>query len=398
MPASDDAGSTPGVAKIGDIAAAAGIRRVHMLAWRDLADVEAGGSEVHATQVARLWAQAGIEVTLRTSYAQGHPPRVRRDGYQVIRRAGRYLVFPRAIGSEILGRHGPKDALVEIWNGMPFFSPVWYHGPKVVLLHHVHAEMWKMVLGDDAPWAATMGDLLERRVAPFAYRRTRIVTLSDSSKRDILDQLGFRPDLVDVVPPGIDPRFSPGGERTPHPSVTAVGRLVPVKRYDHLLRAMAMARAQRPDLTLTIVGEGYEREKLDELAVELDATDWVTFAGHVSDADLVELYRRSWVVASASAREGWGMSLTEAAACGTPVVATRTVGHLDAAIDGETGLLTDPDDTSDFAAAIMKVIDDDDLRARLSAGALRHAGRFTWEATATGIIRALADEAERRRR
>src|SRR5256885_1084619 len=111
--------------KIGDLAAGAGIRRIHLLSWRDLDDVEAGGSEVHAATVARFWAEAGLEVTLRTSFAQGQAPVVTRDGYRVIRRAGRYLVFPRAVGSELVGRHGPRDALVEVWNGMPFFSPVW---------------------------------------------------------------------------------------------------------------------------------------------------------------------------------------------------------------------------------------------------------------------------------
>ena len=132
--------------KLGDIAAAAGLRRIHMLAWRDLDDVEAGGSEVHAAKVAALWAEAGIEVVMRTSYAQGHPARERRDGYEVIRKAGRYMVFPRASLSELAGRYGRRDALVEIWNGMPFFSPLWATGPRVVFLHHVHAEMWKMVL------------------------------------------------------------------------------------------------------------------------------------------------------------------------------------------------------------------------------------------------------------
>src|SRR5207248_2414351 len=179
--------------KIGDLAAGAGIRRIHLLSWRDLDDVEAGGSEVHAATVARFWAEAGLEVTLRTSFAQGQAPVVVRDGYRVIRRAGRYLVFPRAVGSELLGRHGPRDALVEIWNGMPFFSPLWAKGPRVVVLHHVHAEMWKMVLGDDAPWAAALGNVVVQRVAPLAFRTSRIVTLSQSSRDDIIELLHFRP-------------------------------------------------------------------------------------------------------------------------------------------------------------------------------------------------------------
>ncbi|MEY2570572.1 MAG: hypothetical protein QOE63_922, partial [Acidimicrobiaceae bacterium] len=325
--------------KLGDIAAEAGIRRIHMLSWRDLDDVEAGGSEVHAATVAKLWAEAGLEVVMRSSYAQGHPPTDVRDGYEVIRRAGRYLVFPRAVGSELLGRHGHRDALVEIWNGVPFFSPLWARGPRVVLLHHVHAEMWKMVLGDEAPVLATMGRLLESRIAPLAYRRARIVTLSESSKADIVTQLHLRPALIDVVPPGIDPIFRPGGRRSSRPLVLAVGRLVPVKRYDLLLQAAAHARRSCPDLRLTIVGEGYERRSLDALVRDLDAESWVTFAGRVSDADLVKLYRQAWVAASASAREGWGMWITEAAACATPSVATRIPGHVDAMVDGRTGLL-----------------------------------------------------------
>ena len=88
-------------AKIGDLAAEAGIRRIHVLAWRDLADVEAGGSELHASTVAARWAEAGIEVAMRTSFAQGAPPDTVRDGYEVIRRAGRYAVFPRSVLAEL---------------------------------------------------------------------------------------------------------------------------------------------------------------------------------------------------------------------------------------------------------------------------------------------------------
>ena len=388
-------GHASNIAKIGDLAAAAGIQRVHMLSWRDLDDVEAGGSEVHASTVARLWAEAGLDITLRTSFAQGQAPVVVRDGYKVIRRAGRYLVFPRSVLAEMMGRHGPRDALVEIWNGMPFFSPIWAKGPRLIVLHHVHAEMWKMVLGDDAPWAATLGNLIEQRLAPLAYRKSRVVTLSQSSKDDIVELLRFRPELVDVVPPGVDPMFTPSGEKSPKPLVVAVGRLVPVKRYEHLIRSVALARKLRPDIELTIIGEGYERQMLDDVVREVDGTEWVTFAGHTSDAELVTLYRRAWMVASASAREGWGMSLTEAAACGTPAVATDIAGHQDAVSDGRTGLLVDRDDPHALATAIARLAQDDQLRARLASAATVHAARFTWEATATGLMRALAAEARR---
>ncbi len=376
--------------KIGDLAADAGIRRVHMLAWRDLDDVEAGGSEVHAAEVARYWAEAGLEVVMRTSYAQGHPPRARRDGYEVVRKAGRYLVFPRAALSEAAHRYGKRDALVEIWNGMPFFSPLWARGPRVVFLHHVHAEMWKMVL---PPNLARLGDTVERRIAPRLYRGSRMITLSPSSKEEMLE-IGFRDHLVEVVPPGLDRRFVPGGTRSTTPLVLGVGRLMPVKRFDRLIRAVVAARRSAPDLELLLVGTGAEKEALEALVRELDADDFVRFAGRVDDDELVALYQSAWVVASTSVREGWGMTLTEAAACGTPALATRIAGHVDAVAEGRSGLLADDD--SEFARLLARICTDADLRTRLSRGALDHAARFTWASTATRIMETLADEARGR--
>ncbi len=381
------------VAKLGDIAAAAGLRRIHMLSWRDLDDVEAGGSEVHASTVARLWAEAGIDVTLRTSYAQGHPPTIVRDGYKVVRRAGRYLIFPRAALWELSGRAGPRDGLVEIWNGMPFFSPLWARGPRIAFLHHVHAEMWHMVL---PPNLARFGDALERRVAPPIYRRTRIVTLSSSSKDELVHELGFRPERVDVVPPGIDPLYSPAGEKAAHPLVLAVGRLVPVKRYDVLIDVLARLRARHPTLEAVIAGEGYERLALEERVRDHDAAGWLRLPGRVTGDELLALYRRAWVLASASAREGWNMSITEAAACGTPAVVTDIVGHRDAVAAGRSGLLAEG--AEGLAEGLDRVLGDGELRRRLGAGALEHAARFTWEATAAGTLTALASEALRRRR
>ncbi|MGH9213919.1 MAG: glycosyltransferase family 4 protein [Acidimicrobiales bacterium] len=379
-------------AKIGDLAASGGIRRVHALAWRDLDDVEAGGSEVHIAEIAKRWAAAGVDVTLRTSWAQGQPTEATRDGYRVIRRAGRHMVFPRAAAAELAGRTGPRDALIEIWNGMPFLSPLWCRGPRVVFLHHVHAEMWSMVLG---PRLARAGDFLERRVAPPLYRRTRIVTLSESSKGELIDDLGFHEDRVTVVPPGIDTRFSPGGERDPEPLVVGVGRLAPVKRYDSLVRAADRARQQVPNLRMQIVGEGFERPLIEATINELDAADWVTLRGHVTDDELVDLYRRAWLVASASAREGWGMTLTEAAACGTPAVATRIAGHEDAVVDGVSGVLVD--DEPGLAAAMVDVLGDRHRFEQLSQGALARAGALTWGQTATQVMRVLAEEVSLRR-
>jgi glycosyltransferase involved in cell wall biosynthesis len=370
------------------IAADAGLRRIHFVAWRDLDDPEAGGSELHAHKVASLWAAAGLDVTFRTSAVHGASETLTREGYRVVRKAGRYGVFPGAAWGATRMGHRPGDALVEVWNGMPFLSPLWYAGPRIVFLHHVHAEMWGMVL---PPALARMGDTMERRIAPRFYRRSRIVTLSESSRAEIVKMLHLRRERVTVAPPGVDERFSPGGRRSDSPLVVAVGRLVPVKRFDALLRALAPLKARHPDLEAVIIGEGSERAALEARRAELDATDWIHLPGRVSDDELVDWYRRAWVVASSSQREGWGMTLTEAAACGTPAVATNIAGHADALVDGESGLLVD--DVEDLTDPLGRVLGDDVLRSRLSKGALARARWFTWDATARRALEALAGEA-----
>jgi glycosyltransferase involved in cell wall biosynthesis len=253
--------------------------------------------------------------------------------------------------------------------------------------------MWRMAL---PPTLATVGDTIERVVAPPLYRRSPVITLSPSSRDELVGRMGLRPDRVTVVPPGVDDRFRPGSSRSDTPLVLGVGRLVPVKRFDLLLEAVAAVRRRRADVRLVIVGDGHEREALEERIRALDADDWVELRGRVDDQALVELYRRAWVVASTSLREGWGMTITEAAACGTPAVATRIPGHVDALTDGVTGLLADPGD--DFADALLAVIDDPDRRVALGAAALERAERLRWDATAEAIFSVLADDAARRRR
>jgi glycosyltransferase involved in cell wall biosynthesis len=379
------------IQQLAAIAAEGGLRRIHLLAWRDLDDPEAGGSEVHAATVARLWAEAGLDVTMRTSEAPGLPRVLERDGCHVVRRGGRYLVFPEAALAELTGRAGARDAVVEIWNGMPFLSPLWCRGPSAVWLHHVHAEMWQMALPE--PWA-TMGRVLERRIAPPLYRRVPVVTLAESSRRELVDQLGFHEDRVTVVPPGIDPRFGPGGTRSPRPLVVAVGRLTPVKRFHVLVDALIEVKRALPALEAVIVGEGYERPMLEARIAGAGAGAWLSLRGRLSDDELVSLYQRAWLVASSSAREGWGMTITEAAACGTPAVATRISGHADAVRDGSTGLLVEPDQ---LGSALCRLLHDDAERDRLGRAARAHAQQLTWESTAVGTLQVLADVARRRR-
>ena len=381
------------VAKIGDLAAESGMRRIHVLAWRDLDDVEAGGSEIHADRVAGLWAEAGIEVTLRTSFAAGSPTMSTRSGYRVIRRGGRYMVFPRAVLAELSGRHGIRDGLVEVWNGMPFLSPAWARGPRVAWIHQPHTELWDRVLPRGR---AAAGRIFERDLAPRLYRSTPVVTLSESVRRLLVERFRLRPERVHVVPPGVDDRFRPNpGAREPEPLLVAVGRLTASKEFDRVIRVVARLRERAP-ARLVIAGSGTERDRLAGVVAGLGAEGWCELAGRIDDNALAALYQRAWVLVSASSAEGWGMTITEAAACGTPSVVSDIAGHADAVADGETGHLAARDD--DFIDALERLIGHRGHRERLGEAARARAARLTWERTAHDTLAVLAGDVRRRSR
>jgi glycosyltransferase involved in cell wall biosynthesis len=366
-----------------------------VLAWRDLDDSDAGGSEVHADEFMRRWAEHGLDVVHRTSAALGLPAEAARNGYRVVRKGSRYSVFPRAIASELARRMGPSDALVEVWNGVPWFAPVWYRRPKIVMLHHVHGPMWDQLF--PRPLAAA-GRLLEARIAPPFYRRALTVTPSDATRDELLE-LGFRPDRVVAVPNGVDPFFHPapdaGAARTADPSVVAVGRLAPVKRFELVIDAVVEARRRVPGLTLTIVGDGPIRPGLQERVDAAGAGDWITLVGHIERQRLVEYYRSAWLVVSGSLAEGWGLSLTEGAACGTPCVATDIRGHHSSVRNGSSGVLVVPER---LGATIADVLADPERLDQLRTGALAWAQQLTWDASALGMTRALHAEVLRRDR
>ncbi len=373
--------------EMAELAAASGISSVEIIAWRDAGHPEAGGSEVHSARIAERWAGAGLDVQVIASRPDGASRDWAGDGYSVSRPAGRYGIFPSTLARGARRRPIPGRATVEIWNGMPFLTPLWASQPRVVLLHHVHDRMWDTVL--PGPLAAA-GRILETKLAPPLYRHTRLVTLSASSKLDIVRRLGLDPSKVDVVPPGVDEGFEPG-QRSRVPLVVAVGRLVPYKRFDALVEVMVALKARHPELKAVIAGDGSQKAHLEALVAAHGAQGWLSLPGRVEPAELVRLYQRAWVVASSSAFEGWGLTISEAAACATPAVASPIAGHFDAVDDGRTGFLAEPGE--EMVARLDLLLSDPALRRRMQRNARSKARGLSWDAAATSILRILAEQA-----
>ncbi len=220
-----------------------------------------------------------------------------------------------------------------------------------------------------------------------ARRLPRVITVSDSSRRDIAEQLGVDRSRMAVVPVGVEE-----GVFRPHPEVTRVpGRImttasadVPMKGLVPLLEALAKIRTEREDAHLVVIGRLKETSSVPAVIDRLGLESAVTFVSGVSDEELARSYAASEVAVVPSLYEGFSLPAIEAMSCGVPLVAT-TGGALPEVVgaDGETALLVEPNDPGALAAAVVRLLGDAELRSRLGeAGRRRTLERFTWPVTA----------------
>jgi glycosyltransferase involved in cell wall biosynthesis len=233
-----------------------------------------------------------------------------------------------------------------------------------------------------------------------ARRMPRVVTVSESSRRDIHAQMGVPLDRLHVVPVGVDPeifRPLPGVGRVRGRLMTTTSSDVPMKGLAPLLEALAKVRTERDDVELVIIGRPKDKSTIPAVIDRLGLEHAVRFVSGVSTERIVELYAEAEVAVVPSLYEGFSLPAVEAMACGVPLVAT-TGGAVPEVVgrEGETGLLVPPGDPQALAAALLRAFADPELRARVgAAGRARALERFTWRACATGTVdnyRALLEE------
>jgi len=348
-------------------------RHVVFLSWRDTSNPEGGGAERYMEKMAVGLATRGCRVTVfSAAYAGGAPVEVV-DGVRYVRRGSKLSVYLQGMWQLAARRLGRVDVVVDVQNGLPFFSATVTRRPVIVLVHHVHREQWPVVYPG---LTGRVGWWIESRLAPYLYRRKQYVAVSRAT-RDELRGLGVTGPRVAIVHNGTDPVVSVDARKTAHPSVCVVGRLVPHKQVEHAVDAVLDLRTEFPDLRLRIVGGGWWEAELRGYVEQRDAGDAVVFEGHVSEVRKQEIYEESWLMALPSIKEGWGLVVGEAAAHGTPTVAYSAAGGTrESIVDGVSGVLVD--DLPQFTAAIGDLLREASRRRELAEGARRHSDRFTW--------------------
>lgn len=351
--------------------------KIVALNWRDLTHPDGGGSEKYIEEISAGLADRGHDVTLFCPDHGRSPRDETKNGVRYVRRGNRFSVYPTALAMLLSGKLGNPDVVIDVSNGIPFFSPLVRRLPVVGIVHHVHREQWGVVMG---PLGAKVGWFLESQVAPRIYQSRPMVAVSQTTRAEML-QLGFRA-TTKVVHNGTEvPAGSLERQLNDEPTLCVLGRLVPHKRVDHALEAVAALQEEFPGLKLWIIGTGWGQEELVARAAELSVSDRVTFTGFVSQEEKHDRLSRCWVHLCPSVKEGWGLSVMEAAWHGAPTVAYNNAGGLsESIVDGASGLLVEPD-LEKLIAATRELLADDQLRERLSDGARQHARQFTWQKT-----------------
>lgn len=368
--------------------------RVLVVNWQDRQNPHAGGAEVHLHQIFGRLAAWGHSITLLCSGWPGAPARADVGGIDVVRVGSRYT-FPLH-ARRAFRRLAPAgyDVLVEDINKLPLYTPRWSSIPVVALVPHLFGST---AFRQESPTVASAVWLAER-LMPRVYRDVPVEVISDSTREDLVNR-GFDRHRITVSYPGIDHELctpgtgGPGGHRSAQPLLVYVGRIQKYKSVDTVIRALSGLQVDGRPVRLIVAGRGEDHERLERIAASVGVGAQVEFPGYVSEEEKVSLFRRAWANVYPSPKEGWGITNIEAAACGTPSLASDAPGLRESVIDGETGRLIPFGDVRRWHEVIGGYIADARKRETMGAAAVRHAAQFTWNETARqteAILRSVA--------
>jgi glycosyltransferase involved in cell wall biosynthesis len=363
---------------------------LHLVAinFRDPAHPEAGGAELHLEHILLEAVRRGHRVTWLAAGFQGGAPEAEHRGIRVVRR-GTWWSFGAAVPG-VLRRefsNPPPDLVIEDINKAPCFTPWWTKAKVAVIVPHLFGT----TAFREAPLPMALAVVTLESLIPPVYRRSPFVVISEST-RDDLARRGIPPPSVTVVHCGLDHasyRPDPAVKKSIAPTVLYIGRVRRYKGVDWVMRTWPAVRKRVPGARLVVVGDGPYLPKLRASAERLGLTSSVEFLGFLPLAEKVRRLREAWVLVQPSPKEGWGLTVVEAGACGTAVVAADSPGLKDSVRDGETGLLVPWGDDARLADSLARVLEDGALRGRLAEAGEAWAARFQWPDCARRSLDAL---------
>ena len=334
--------------------------RLLFINHRDIYHPQAGGAERVILEVARRLAKRGIDVSWLSESV--NTSRDYEDGVKLLHAGHRFSLHLYS-----LLQAGKYDVVIDsVAHAVPFFSYL-VNRRSIALVHHVHQEVVKYELD---PVTATLVRQLEKGVKNYPW----IISISHTTKRDLVS-LGVDPRKITVIHNGIDHSLYQPGEKSPTPMILWIGRM---KNYKNPLDPIKVFKRLKTRATLVIVGSGDLEEEVKRATLgERD----IIYLGRVSEAKKVELYQRAWVTLSTSFIEGWGMTVVEANACGTPVLGYATGSLPEIVEEGVNGFLVGYKDLDGMAQRLEYMLNEDVMKS-LSKSSYVSSLKYDWDKTA----------------
>ncbi|MBI4039336.1 glycosyltransferase family 4 protein [Candidatus Daviesbacteria bacterium] len=348
--------------------------------WRDIKNPKSGGAEILTHEMAKRWVKNGHQVVQLASKFAGGENNEEIDGVEIIRRGGPVTVYFWAwwlYSRQFCGRF---DVVIDEVHGLPFFTPLYVKEKKVVLICEVAREIWFYMY----PWpVALLGRTLEFLYFKL-YKKTQFLTISPSTKKDLINQ-SVDADAITILPMGLNlPVTLPNEEKEKKLTLIIVGRLAQMKGIDQAIVAFSKICQQYPDAVFWIVGRGEDAyvKKLKELVVKLDLAKQVKFWGFVAEEEKFSLMAGAHILVSCSTREGWGLTVPEAAMVKTPSVVYDSPGLRDIIVSGRTGIILSKNTPDELAGEVINLYSNHRLYQQIQQAAFGQAEKTTWDKTA----------------
>jgi len=276
--------------------------------------------------------------------------------------------------------------VVEDLNKLPFYSPLVYKGSLVIQMHH----LWRGSIFKETVFPLALFIWLSEETIRWAYRKCRFSVVSESTQKELL-AMGVPEKSIRVIHNGADlSRYKPK-DGPKKPFLLWIGRIQKYKGAIDACQVLERLKGEFQSLQLVIVGDGPFLPGLRKYIADHGLQEKVALTGFIDEKKKIGLLQQASVHLQSSYKEGWGLSVIEANACGCPVVANDTTGLCDSVIDGQTGLLYKFRNIDDAASKIRKILSDPGLAGALSVNGLERAAEFSWERNTREILEYLQE-------
>ncbi len=350
--------------------------------WRCIKNPEMGGAEIHFHEIFKRIVAKGNAVTLVAHKFKGAPEEETVDGIKIIRIGNKFL-FDKQFKAYYETIKTKYDLIVDDISKIPLFTPGYVREPVVGILHHIHGDS----LYKEIPAPLAFYIINKEKQIPKYYGNTPIFTVSESTRRELIE-LGQPENRTDILYNAINHELFKKIKikKSEFPLITYIGRIKKYKNLETIVDAVDILKTEIPDLQFVIAGTGDNEEQLKAYVKNKNLDSMVKFQGYVSEEEKAELLSKAWLFVSMPMKEGWGITIIEANAMGTPAIGSDVPGLRDSIRNNETGLLTPYGNPDKLAEKILMLIKDKKERQRLSANAKNWAEKFTWDASANHFL------------